>query len=708
MRARAVVGLGLAAVAAVSAPAAAHAQVDPLGCTATLGYNANVPSWDTYFSNPANANPNAVVPFGAGSATSGGGAPANGAGTPPTGRNMTTVIYQYWDALVALTASDAKNADGTYKFPYQLIKKPIGTSFNGRPYNFYVIGTRQNMANLDAGAKDAEFWRGVREGTISTDDGLDAAGTRPTFAWVTATPHGGESAAGESITREVYELLSRTDCENARRVAVLDLFLMPVRNPDGRDAVTRTTAWGFDPNRDFGTANQQENGLFVPLMNQYPGVFFIDAHQQGGRAYFFPPNEDPVHHEISKFSLGFIQDIIGPALQNAFNDQSDYYTNYSQYDLFTPEYGDTVPSLLMGAAGMTYEKGTANIYSRQVYDHYLAIDTTINVTANTKTSVTMGWVKQWGEAIQQGANCQLQENSLVSPLHDHIEQQPQGTICGYFFKPGQHTGDTAALISHLQKTGVRVWRLDTPVAVNGYHQYGQSAADGKLIGADGNYATTNGTTLPAGTLWIPLNQGTKHWINSLLEENPWIPYSYYYDVVTWSYPLQRGLAGSGFLTTPMSPGVAMTEVNSPTYGTAPAASPVYAFNTDSMRGLALVTDLLAKGVNVYRAKSAFTANGTQYYTGAALVDGASVTAKGVNLATLSGVAQHADRRPGELPGRPLPADGAEDRRLRGRRDDPVVSVQPDGHAGRPLRSHRLGDRVLPGDVHPGGQGRHLA
>src|SRR4051812_17176339 len=143
---RAALAVGLAALAAVGAPAAAHAAVDPVGGTATLGYNVNVPSWDTYFSNPANANPNAVVPFGAGSATSGGGAPANGAGTPPTGRNMTTVIYQYWDALVALTASDEKNADGSYKFPYQLIKKPIGTSFNGRPYNFYVVATRQNIA----------------------------------------------------------------------------------------------------------------------------------------------------------------------------------------------------------------------------------------------------------------------------------------------------------------------------------------------------------------------------------------------------------------------------------------------------------------------------------------------------------------------------------------------------------------------------------
>ena len=430
---RAALTVALAAFTAAAAPAASHADVDPQGCTSTLGYRSNIPTWEQFFA--ANPNPQAVLPFGAGSATSGGGAPANGTGTPPTGRNLSSVIYQYWDGIVALTANAEKNADGSWKFPYQLLRRSIGVSTNGRPLNFYVLGTRENIANLDSGTNDAAFWRGVRSGEISADLGLEAAGTRPAFAWVTATPHGGESAAAESITRSLYELLARTDCENAHRMQVLDLFLMPVRNPDGRDAVTRTTAWGFDPNRDFGTGNQPENGLAVPLMNDYPGVFFIDAHQQGGRGYFFPPNEDPVHHEISKFSLNFIQGIIGPALQRAFNDQSDYYTNYLQYDLFTPEYGDTVPSLIMGAAGMTYEKGTANVYSRQVYDHYLAIDTTINVTANNKFTITSDWVRQWEEAIQQGRNCQLQENTLVSPLHDTIEQQPQGTICGYFFKP---------------------------------------------------------------------------------------------------------------------------------------------------------------------------------------------------------------------------------------------------------------------------------
>ena len=48
--------------------------------------------------------------------------------------------------------------------------------------------------------------------------------------------------------------------------------------------------------------------------------------------------------------------------------------------------------------------------------------------------------------------------------------------------------------------------------------------------------------------------------------------------------------------------------------------PVYAFNTDSARGLGLAIDLLDKGVNVYRGVQPFTQGGRRFYTGAALVD----------------------------------------------------------------------------------------
>ena len=153
--------------------------------------------------------------------------------------------------------------------------------------------------------------------------------------------------------------------------------------------------------------------------------------------------------------------------------------------MFTPEYGDTVPSLIMGAAGMTYEKGNSEVYGKQVYDHYLAIDTTLNLTSDDKVNILSNWVRQWGEAIAQGQACELQPNKLVSPLHDTIKQQPKGNVCGYFFKPDQHTGDLQAMLDLLMKTGVRVYTLNTPVAVNGYHQYGNSTAGGTPTASTG-------------------------------------------------------------------------------------------------------------------------------------------------------------------------------------------------------------------------------
>ena len=130
----------------------------------------------------------------------------------------------------------------------------------------------------------------------------------------------------------------------------------------------------------------------------------------------------------------------------------------------------------------------------------------------------------------------------------------------------------------------------------------------------------------------------KHWIQAVLGENPFIPYDYYYDVVTWSYPLQRGLAGLRLPDAEAVPGRPDDRDRRGHRATARCRRsnvPVYAFNTDSARGLGLAIDLLDKGVNVYRGVQPFTPGGKRFYTGAALVDGASLAGSGVNLAALA-------------------------------------------------------------------------
>ena len=91
-----------------------------------------------------------------------------------------------------------------------------------------------------------------------------------------------------------------------------------------------------------------------------------------------------------------------------------------------------------------------------------------------------GWVKQWQEAVDQGASCKVQDNSQVSPPNidlfevgqSTIQQNPNVDVCGYYFLPNQHSGDVASTIKELQLVGVNVYKLNAAVTVPGVHRFG--------------------------------------------------------------------------------------------------------------------------------------------------------------------------------------------------------------------------------------------
>ncbi len=591
-------------------PNAPGSTSGPRDCTNSASqYDPNIPSYDSFFGTTL------------GSGTTGDGL----SGTTPSAKS-TGQLMAYMQAVVDAINNNPNTTGG--RVAAKIVQE--GTSVLGTPFDYVVIGTPGNIANLDSGRNDQAFWTGVMDGSVSQAQALAQVNARPAFAWITGAPHGNEPAGGEASVKELYELAARTDCGNVQRLQNLDVFIQPVTAPDDRDHNNRTTAWDLDPNRDRGTVYMPENKALMGAITKYPGLFFIDAHQQSS-GYFFPPDQDAALNEISHPALDAIQNVIGPAIQGAFNDQTGQYRNYNTYDLFVPEYGDTVPSLLMGGAGMTYEKGNNENYGKQVYDHYLAMDTTVNVVADQKASLLTSWIKQWPEAVSQGQNCTVQNNTQVSPPvvdqyeigQSSIDQEPNVNVCGYYYLPGQHSGDVAQTIKDLQFVGVKVYRLDQPVTVPGVHTFGDFNIN--AVEGQGSPDLTKTQTLPAGTLYIPLAQGTKHWIQAVLDENPYLPFNYFYDEVTWSYSLLRGFSGDGFLTKQMPASAAMSLIGNPDQGTAPAtAQPVYAFNTDSMTGLAMVNQLLTQGATVARAATSFDANGQHFDSGAALVDGSTI------------------------------------------------------------------------------------
>ena len=418
-------------------PEAPIAQTDPPNCTTgSVQLDPNIPTYDSFF----------------GTVLGGPNAGDGLSGATPSAKK-TAQLSAYMQAV-----ADAVNANpGTTGQRVAVKLYQSGTSVLGVPFHVIVVGTPDNIANLDAGRNDAAFWRGVIDGTTSQTSALAAVDTRPAFGWITGTPHGNEPAGGEGSTKELYELVARTDCANSQRLHNLDVFIQPVTAPDDRDHNVRTLAWALDPNRDRGVAAMPENRALLTSTATYPGLFFIDAHQQSS-GYFFPPNEDAALNEISHFALDLINDVIGPGIQQSFNDQSGQYRNYNTYDLFVPEYGDTVPALIMGSAGMTYEKGTNESYGKQVYDHYLAMDTTVNEVASRKADLLKKWIAQWPEAVQQGQDCKQQGNSQVSPVAIDVlddvgstmDQDPNTPVCGYFFLPDAHSGDVATTLKDLQ------------------------------------------------------------------------------------------------------------------------------------------------------------------------------------------------------------------------------------------------------------------
>ena len=207
----------------------------------------------------------------------------------------------------------------------------------------------------------------------------------------------------------------------------------------------------------------------------------------------------------------------------------------------------------------------------------------------------------------------------------------------------------------------------------------------------------------------------KHYIQAVLGENPFIPYDYYYDVVTWSYPLQRGLAGSGFLTQQLSPGVADDgDQHGTDYGTVAERQrrPCTRSTRTRRAGSALAIDLLDKGVNVYRGVQPFTSGGKRFYTGAALVDGASLAGSELGLTGLTTLAAKRDTPVTGLPGYPVQRRQLSVPKIglyTNLADDSVESAVPRGperqrhHASLRADQRRLG--VLRGAARPRRQAR---
>jgi Zinc carboxypeptidase len=454
-----------------------------------------------------------------------------------------------------------------------------GTSVEGRPLPYAIAG---DPDALRAGMLDrlTSALRRLRAGQAPR---APLRSLRP-IVWLAGSVHSNEPSGADADMAVLERLARGGDCTTMRELRRLLVVIAPVQNPDGRAAGTRVNAAGFDLNRDWFAGTQPETRARSALLTRLPPVVLADQHEESGTAFFFPPDTDPVHHEVPRPALHAIDTVFGPALRRAFDTAHDDYTTGTTYDLFFMGYGDTVSTTLYGAAGMTFEKGGDSAYPERVAEHRLAADTVLRAAAGHARSLLRGWAGQWRQATAQGAAGVRQANVVLRPGNALRFRVPAAPVRAYALRADVAAGDAAALVARLRAAGVVVERLKRTLHVGGYRPYGASA--------DGS------ADLPAGTYVVPMAQAQKHWVEAMLGVDAYVPFPYFYDVSSWSNALLMGLEG-GSLSEAV-PGDAVVPAGDASPPAPAAGAPAYAFAGDSTAALAAACVLLRAGLPLAR------------------------------------------------------------------------------------------------------------
>ena len=325
-----------------------------------------------------------------------------------------------------------------------------GRSARGREIRLAIVSHPDNLARL--GELERRM-RALRLRPPAAATAAHEARALPAFVVALANVHGNEPSGADALAQLLYELAARTDVDNERRLRELVVVLGCVQNPDGREAGQRTNANGFDLNRDWFARTQPETPGKVALYNRFPPVLGLDLHEQFGSppdTFFFPPDNDPVHHEASQAGLAASNETFTPAMEHAFAAKGYSYEHYGIYDVFYPGYGDVAPNQAWGAAGVLFEMENANTYPGKVARHLTAADAALTAAAEHKTALLGAWAAQWPEAVAQGRRGALAPNRAQNPATSAPAPVPAEAVYGYALRTSAHAADAAQLVERLR------------------------------------------------------------------------------------------------------------------------------------------------------------------------------------------------------------------------------------------------------------------
>lgn len=421
--------------------------------------------------------------------------------------------------------------------------RTLGHSQLGRPIMYAVVGRPGHVGpdGLEAVRRAHET---IRDPRTPRARAATLAEATPAFLWVGANIHGNEESGTDACVRLLHELADRRDCVVDRILNNAVVVIVPIQNPDGRERDIRRNTYGFDLNRDYLSRTQPETDGKVELMRRYPPLLFLDHHEFGYYRSFFPPNDDPVYHEVTEEVEHWINDVYGPALGREFNRRTwDFFHRGQGYDFFAPIFTDTATSFGFQGVGMTIEvyngREVHARYARQLAVMWIGLWE----AATHKNRILRGWHAAFVKAVEEGRRGTLQPNRVYERENEVLQPVPRVRVRNYWVvdeHPARRR-ETRLLIRKLQRMDVRVYRLDAPLEVPDYRPH---------------WERPRARRLPAGTYWIPMGQPQKHWIQAAMNEDAYVPIDEAYGLTGFSLALESG-ADVGWSGSNVSPAAHM-------------------------------------------------------------------------------------------------------------------------------------------------------
>ena len=496
-----------------------------------------------------------------------------------------------------------------------------GETYEGRKLYVAIISSAENLSRLEEIKSNIHQLADPR--AVSPSEADRIIRSSPAIAWLSYGVHGNEASSSEAALNVLYQLLSRNDEEIQLLLKNLVVIIDPLLNPDGHERYVhyeqtregarpvedknavehnedwpsgRTNHYFIDLNRDWAWLTQKESQARIRAYQEWKPQVLADFHEMGyNSSYFFFPSFKPVNKNVPKSTVEW-GEIYGKANAAAFDAHGWRYWSGEEFDLFYPGYGDSWPSL-NGAIGMTYEQaGNVGLRVRRADETILTLKDRIEHHSAT----SLATLKATAE------NRERRLRDFYEFFRDALDEGKSGAIKAFVVNPANDPPRAAKMVALLRNEGIEVHQTEKECSLDNLSTYFSTK--------------TNSKKFPSGSYVIPLYQPSKRLIMALMEQEPALADTFFYDISTWALPVAYGVETYWTGKTISVPMKKIGEVGIPS-GSVPGekASYAYLFKWESNNAMKALVWLLQSDYKAQVAMRGFSVNRDSFSRGTIVV-----------------------------------------------------------------------------------------